>query len=133
MDKPNSVTEATDSSKPNGEHEIRSSTSLGPVWDIGSIYDYYGAPIRPIARSFDGELELIDFEWVPPQMTPEGMTFRRAARTLAPCVKPSVTETLGGVSPSRYCKHDWPDDPKFVARFGPNEGTLCCSSCGGRA
>jgi hypothetical protein len=102
-----------------------------PVWVLGDVYDYYGRGIRPVARTFDGLLEQIAFEFVPPCETTEGPTFLRAARTLALCVRPRVRETLGGVMRADVCRHDWPDATPFVARFGPNAGRLCCPSCGG--
>ncbi len=99
-------------------------------WMIGKTYDYYGRSIRPVARSFDGALELIAFEFVPPINTAEGKVWVRTAMTLAPCVVPRVSEWLGGVCGVDNCKH-WSEYGTTIAKHGPHAGQLCCMGCGG--
>lgn len=97
------------------------------VWQPGRTYDYFGVPIVCLRRWFEGPLEMVDLAQVvaaPATATP----FTRTARALAPCVKPRVTETLGGVLNFAFCDHR--HHPRVVANAGPNGGLECCSGCG---
>ena len=51
----------------------------------------------------------------------------RTARTLD-CVKPRITDTLGGVTRYDACHHDW--YRSIIANAGPFAGRRCCTACG---
>jgi hypothetical protein len=101
-------------------------------WQEGLTYDYYGVPLTCVRRYFDGPLEMVELR--PPTQTPGDVLacasepIVRTARTLAPCVKPRVTETLGGVTNRDYCDHR--GFGRVVADAGPNAGKECCDGCG---
>ena len=92
------------------------------TWIEGKTYDYYGQPIVCVRRFFEGPLEMVELQAY-------GGSCIRAARTLAPCVVPKVTETLGGVCRPDACHHDWYGTVR--ANAGPHAGMLCCEGCGG--
>lgn len=101
------------------------------TWTAGRTYDYYGVPLVCARRWFDGALEMVDLRHAraatrdgdpPPQI------FSRSARALAPCVKPRVTETLGGVTRPETCPHE--RYARVVANAGPHSGAECCEACG---
>lgn len=103
------------------------------TWVEGRTYDYYGAPLTCVRRYFEGTLELVDLAFpIAAVAVAEGCSqhFTRTARTLAPCVKPEVTETLGGVLRADACAHH-ESFARVTANAGPNAGKLCCSACGG--
>lgn len=117
------------------------------TWHVGRTYNYYGRELRCVGRYFDRLLEIValqnaDEPWdgqMPPYradllnvcgMIPGHPAFFRAARTLAPCVLPRVTETLGGVMNAAFCRHDLGKE-RLIADAGPNAGKLCCGLCGG--
>lgn len=114
------------------------------TWSVGRVYDYYGRALRCVGRYFEGPLEMValqnsDEPWdgaMPPYradllnvcgMIPGHPAFFRAARTLAPCVFPRVTETLGGVMRPDACRHD---SGRLIANDGPYRGQVCCELCG---
>lgn len=98
------------------------------VWRAWRTYDYYGTPIRCVRRWFDGTLEMVDLVYAAHSTDgPDVLT--RTARTLAPCVRPRVTDTLGGVTRPSACDHAWYG--ALIADAGPNAGLRCCSACGG--
>lgn len=97
------------------------------VWQPGSTYDYYGQPVICVARYFAGNMEMVDLA-VPVAAGEALTTFTRTARTLAPCVSPRVTETLGGVTRAEFCHHDWYGSHR--ANAGPHNGLVCCEACG---
>jgi hypothetical protein len=108
------------------------------TWVEGKVYDYYGKHIRCMRRWFDGALEMVSFLPWPqhsdrfPSIVAEyaatAVPFERTARTLAPCVRPPVTETLGGVLAPWACEHEFTG--RVVADAGPYAGRVCCSGCG---
>lgn len=107
------------------------------TWEIGRRYDYYGTPIVCVARYFDGALEMVDLAFVRTAQAPGGEaamseSFTRTALALAPCVRPRVTETLGGVTRCDLCSHDGGVErrPLVVANAGLFVGLPCCPLCG---
>jgi hypothetical protein len=95
------------------------------VWREGATYDYYGQAIACVRRYFVGPLEHVDLAFVGQRAQPQ--VFTRTARALAPCVRPRVTATLGGVSSPASCEHDY---VTIVADAGPHAGAVCCVACG---
>lgn len=100
------------------------------VWIEDRRYDYYGQPLRCLRRWFDGCLEMVDLAFDVPVGCVGREIFTRTARTLAPCVFPRVTTTLGGVTTPAFCAHG--GFTALVANAGPNHGLSCCSGCGSR-
>ncbi len=102
------------------------------TWIEGRTYDYYGQPLTCLRRYFDGALELVDLTfYVEAPAEPE--SFTRAALTLAPCVIPRVTETLGGVLRPDACRHEQSlagEPARLIANAGPFAGHECCALCG---
>lgn len=105
------------------------------TWVEGRRYSYYGEPLLCVRRYFEGPLELVDLCFAE-EVAVVGMenasavspVFTRTARTLAPCVLPRVTETLGGVTRPESCHHDWYG--RVTADAGPHAGQSCCEACG---
>lgn len=96
-------------------------------WEPGGAYDYYGQALWCVRRFFVGPLELVELAWVV-AVGDDPQPFVRTARALAPCVKPQVTETLGGVTAPAFCHHDWYG--RTLADTGPHAGETCCEACG---
>lgn len=72
-------------------------------WISGKTYDYYGDKLHCRRVFFDGHIEMVELAFVV-AAPEEPKPFIRAARTLAPCVSPRVTETTGGVEVPDGCE-----------------------------
>lgn len=110
----------------------RKGLELMSTWREGRTYNYYGTAIVCVRRWFEGPMEMVELK-PPDAVTADGTVVSftsciRTACTLAPCVVPKVTETLGGVCRPDACHHKW--YPTVRANAGPNEGRVCCTSCG---
>ena len=101
------------------------------TWVEGRSYDYFGDQLVCVRRYFEGSLELVGMAFVVPAVVgaePASEVFTRTARTLAPCVFPRVTETLGGVTRADACDHRYYG--RVRANAGPHAGLECCDACG---
>jgi hypothetical protein len=117
------------------------------TWKVGRVYDYYGQALRCVDRYFEELLEVValqnaDEPWdgLPPSyrltlfnicgIIPGKPAFFRTAE-IGKCMRPQVTDWLGGTMRAELCRHDWHKEP-VLANAGPNSGHLCCRSCGAR-
>jgi hypothetical protein len=102
------------------------------TWVEDRVYDYCGQKIRCVRRYLEGCLELVDLQLAEQHQASgadiEPVTITRTARTLAPCVVPKVTETLGGVLRAGACDHR--HYGRVIANAGPNAAKECCDACG---
>lgn len=110
------------------------------VWIEGKVYDYGGTQIICLRRWFNGPMEMVDLASPTDPRAATSYTASvddppfagvcvRTALALAPCVRPKVTNTLGGVLAPWGCDHR--HYRHITADAGPRAGKVCCTACGG--